>query len=379
MQGAGRATWVAAALAGTLAWTVNAGTAAAQESDLVRAGATELKGDILKEDFRELEIKTSAGSMKKAWKDVTAVVYKATPAAFAESEKLYRARQYTKAIDGYKSTVDDAGKGARDLFKQHAWYKLCMCYLMTRRYEDAITNFRGLLTFAPESKYLREIHTGIMRAYVDKGDGASAGPAIASAKNASKMTPLGDEFDAWVDFYTARQQEMTGKGPEALGSFTALAAAARSPLVQGEAAIAKGRVQMALGQTDGAEKSFRDALEKAVTANARAAAAGQLAELLIKKADGKDLPKLREAAWACALGIAVHYPEPGDASEGHERALFFAGQAYEALAAATPKSKDGRDIGAEEFKPKAAAAYRDLLDHYPDSFFADKARKRGVD
>ncbi|MBI3271933.1 MAG: tetratricopeptide repeat protein [Planctomycetes bacterium] len=350
----------------------------AQDTDVIRAtgGRTEVRGEITKEDFKEIEIKTSSGIQKIPWKDVINVVYKQTPASYREGERQFQTRHYSQAFDEYKKAVEESGKGGRELFKQHALHKLATCALLTRKYEEAISTFRSLLTSVPETKYVRECHVGIVRAYLDKGDPAGAAPALESARNTGKSSNLGDEFDGYMELFKARILEGTGKQAEASGSLTALAASARSPAVQGEAAIARGRVLEKLGQEPDALKVFRDALAGAPSSSARAAAGGYLAQMLAKQAEAKkDQALLREAAFACAQGVALCFPDANEPSDGYELALYQAGMVYEALVAATPK-KDGKDVGAEEFGPKATAALKELAERFPDSPWTQKLRER---
>lgn len=375
------ARWSRTGWLGLLLVAAGAGSALAQDADVVRCAGSrgEQRGDISKEDYKGVEIKTSAGVQTIAWKDVLGVTYKGTPAAFAEAEKEYRARHYAKAAEGYREVYERAGKDkdVRDIFKQHAWFKMAQCYLLTRRYEDAITNFRELVRNFGEGKYVRESYLGLVRAALEKGDATGAKPLIESAKNAgTTVMKLGEEFEDYCKFFEAWRLELSKQYPEAMGSFNVSANSARSPAVQGESWVAWGRVQVEMGQPDGAEKTFRDGITKAPTAAGRAGCAGCLAELLLKRAEPtKNLALLHEAAFTCAQGIALNFPEPGELSDGYERSLYQAGLVYEALVAAAPKGKD-KEADLKEFKDKSTAAFRELVSNYPDSAFAKQTKGR---
>ncbi|MDQ7779599.1 MAG: tetratricopeptide repeat protein [Planctomycetota bacterium] len=343
---------------------------------VVLADKKEKTGQVAKETYKELSLQDAKGGTETIqWANIADVRYGDRPGSCISGDSAFSRGDYAQALEGYRQVVADVdGNKARAIFRQHGLIGVARSLVALRKHDDAVKAFNDLLTKEPDSRFLRDAHLGIVAALRAKGDAAGATNAITRAATEAKSKSLEEEFSIRLTLLKAGLLEDDKKWADAQNEYSSIARKAdKYPVLSAAAKIGLGRSMLNVGQDQKAMAHFTE-LQNAASSN-RYLLCGALSGLgdcaFAAGEKSKQPNDYRTALGYYVKAGVIGFPGKGEPSAEHERALFMAGCAYQALSTVYTEEQAKRF-----FAKRAELAFRELIAEYPASTYVDPAGKR---
>ena len=348
-----------------------ASAVAAPDDQIYRVGVNRpLNATVKSENVREV-IYTLANTTQEQRLDaarVSDIVYEDAPAAYTKGREFLEAGDITNAITQFKSALSAKTRG--DWITEYANFYLGEAYLREggSSYPSAVAAFDAVLSAKADSRFLalalRDKGMALTRS--EKPDDAAKAFDELVAK--AKQYELGVQWEARGLLWKAVAYEENGVPAKAKSAFrdagsfaSANAKTVKDEALQDELGAIAGRAQLSEGVAllqDGkyseAKRTFeRIAGDDANPASVVAGARNGIAEALLGEKDA------RRAYEEFARVRVTYFLEREEAA----RATYFMGMCCDALGSKEPGGKR-----------KARMYFQEVVDHYSDTSWANKAK-----
>lgn len=332
-----------------------------------------VEGEIQKETYKEVVIKTGASSQTIPAANVMKVDYWDAPPAFRGAMAAIEQEKWSEALPALASAEDYANSKEKGVVKPRPWFPVHLafyrgkCQMQLGQTDKAILNFEKLRKDPAfkDNRFLAQAYELTLEAFREKGDAAR----MAEAEKEIDQAP--GELKQTLQILARRQNAELNyeknKYEEARKLFESITTAA-DPAVA--AAGTAGVIRCLQGLKDGAglDSYCKKVLSTSTQPSLMLIATNALADVAFEK---KDFAAARDLF---VKSVVQYNPGRGTGVErDHERALYKLGQCYEALveAAKDPKAK-------EAIAAMASSTFRELSIEYPSGRFRDEAAAKAV-
>lgn len=339
---------------------------------ILRAGAP-LEGEIQKETYKEVVIKTGPSVQNVPAANVAKVEYWDAPPAFKGAMAAIDADKWSEALPALASAEEHANSKEKGVVKPRPWFAVHLtfyrgqCQLQMGQTDKAIQNFEKLRKDAAfkDNRFLAQAYEMTLEAYREKGDSAKM------EETEKEIDQAPGELKTTLQVLARRQRAELlydkNKYQESRQLFETITTAA-DPAVAAAGTAGVIRSLSGLKDASGLEAYCKKVLSTATQPSLLLIACNALADAAFEK---KDFAGARDLY---IQSVVRHNPGRGAGVEReHERALYRLGQCYEQLMEAAKDAKVKDSISA-----MASSTYRELSIEYPSGRFREEAASKAV-
>ena len=352
-----------------------ANTLYAQQDEIIRVEGRNLTGvKILSESYKEIQYKRGVVDAKISTDKVRDLIYGDRPESYTNGINYLDKEEYENAIDSFKLAMEK--KTVREWIQTYGRLQIARAYqgwavTTPAKYKDAVAAYNDLLQHDPETRFYAEALYNLAKCHAGNGDVAASVQAFDRLAQEAYDKKLGLIWEVRAKFEKAVVQLDGGKLDEAdrdfrsAGTFVAeQAKSAKDEVLIGElnriaslARLYQGTVMIRKKKYADARRFFEEIInDDSSNINAKAGASNGLGEILFTEKNWKEA----QFQFARAKVMFADIPEEG------AKATYYLGLIC-------------LELGEEKepnCKRKAKQYFTELVDMYPDTDWADKAKAK---
>jgi tetratricopeptide (TPR) repeat protein len=332
-----------------------------------------VEGEVQKETFKEVVIKTGAATQTLPAMNVIKVEYWDAPPAFKGAMAAIEVEKWSEALPALASAEDHAASKEKGVIKPRAWFPVHLafyrgqCQLQLGQTDKAIQNFEKLRKDAAfkDNRFLAQAYEMTLEAFREKGDTARM------EETEKEIEGAPGELKQTLQTLARRQRAELlydkNKYEDARKLFETITT---SPDPAVAAAGTSGVIRCLSGSKDasGLDSYCKKVLSTATQPSLLLIASNALGDAAFEK---KEFAAARDLY---IQSVVRHNPGRGSGVErDHERALYRLGQCYEALLEAAKDAKVKDAVSA-----MASSTFRELSMEYPSGRFREEAAAKAV-